>query len=329
VPPDHENDHERSGPAAARACVFAPAPLLTITIEAAVDGSNDIHVHAGGQGVWIARMMHQLGGSVTLCGTFGGESGPIVRRLIEATGVEVRAVDAAGGNGVYIHDRRSGERRLVADSQPPPLSRHEADELYGSVLGEALDARVCVLAGPGSDGVVDAGMYARLAADLRAADVPAVADLSGERLAAVLEPGVFVLKVGDEELIRDGMLDDGADHTAATVAVRQLARAGADNVVLTRGDDPSLAQLEGSLYEVRVPRLEPVETRGAGDSLTAGVAAGILRGLPLPEAVRLGAAAGGINVTRHGLGSGTQQDIERLVRLVELREVEPVDLGAV
>jgi 1-phosphofructokinase len=330
------NDHDGELPAeAARACVIAPAPLLTITIERAVDDTDDIHVHAGGQGFWVARMLRQLGVHVTLCGTFGGEPGPLVRHTIEDAGIAVRAVAAAGGNGVYIHDRRSGSREVVAESHPPPLTRHESDELYGSVLGEALDTQVCVLAGPGSDGVVSADMYGRLATDMRVAGIPTIADLSGERLEAVLQAGVFVLKVSDEELVRDGMLDegtggaagaDGADPTAVIVAVRQLARAGAENVILTRGHDPALALLDGELYEVRVPRLEPVETRGAGDSLTAGVAAGVVRGLPLTEAVRLGAAAGGLNVTRHGLGTGTQQDIERLVRLVELHPLESVGL---
>jgi len=323
VPNDTRDDDARSG---ARACVLAPAPLLTVTIEKAADGADDIHVHPGGQGFWIARMLRRLGVDVMLCGTFGGEPGPIIRRLIEDADISVRAVEALAGNGVYIHDRRSGEREVVAESHSPPLSRHEADELYGAVLGEALDAQVCVLAGPGTDEVVDDDMYGRLATDMRAAGIPAVADLSGDRLEAVLKAGVTVLKVSDEELARDGMLDDRGDATAAIVAVRQLARAGADNVVLTRGHDPSLALLDGELYEVRLPRLEPVETRGAGDSLTAGVAAGILRGLPLTEAVRLGAAAGGINVTRHGLGSGAQQDIERLVRLVELQPLERVGL---
>jgi len=331
VPDDHDDrdgqdDNDDEPRAAARACVLAPAPLLTVTVESSTAGSDDIHVHAGGQGFWIGRMLQRLGVEVMLCGTFGGESGPIIRRLIEDTGIEVRAVEALAGNGVYIHDRRSGERQVVAESHSPPLSRHEADELYGAVLGEALDAQVCVLAGPGTDEVVDDDMYGRLATDMRAAGIPAVADLSGDRLEAVLKAGVTVLKVSDEELARDGMLDDRGDATAAIVAVRQLARAGADNVVLTRGHDPSLALLDGELYEVRLPRLEPVETRGAGDSLTAGVAAGILRGLPLTEAVRLGAAAGGINVTRHGLGSGAQQDIERLVRLVELQPLERVGL---
>jgi 1-phosphofructokinase len=302
--------------------VFAPAPILTVTIEVAGDDTSEIHVHAGGQGFWIARMLRRLGVPVTLCGTFGGEVGPVVQLLIERADVDVRAVPTTASNGVYIHDRRSGDRSVVAQSEPPPLSRHEADELYGAVVGEALDAQVCVLAGPGSDGVVDADMYSRLAADLRSAETPTVADLSAERLEAVLASGVTVLKVSDEELVRDGMWDEDAGEDMPVEAVRRLAQAGAQNVVLTRGDRPALALLDGQLLEVVHPKLEPVETRGAGDSLTAGVAAGITRGLPVEETVRLGAAAGGLNVTRRGLATGTRQDIERLARQVELRKVD-------
>lgn len=239
--------------------MFAPTPLLTVTVEAVGNGTSDVHVHAGGQGFWIARMVRQLGVRVTMCCTPGGEVGPVVKQLVEAADVEVRGVTTAVSNGVYIHDRRSGSRSVVAQSDPAPLTRHETDELYGAVLGEALDAQVCVIAGPGSDGVVADDLYGRLAADLRAAETPTVADLSGERLASVLTGGVTVLKVSDEELVRDGMLDENAGETAPLEAVRQLAGAG---------------------------------------------------------------AAGGLNVTRHGLATGTRQDIERLVRRVELRPVE-------
>jgi hypothetical protein len=37
--------------------VFAPAPLLTITIERRGE-DPDVHLHAGGQGFWLARMIH-------------------------------------------------------------------------------------------------------------------------------------------------------------------------------------------------------------------------------------------------------------------------------
>ncbi|MFC7480190.1 hypothetical protein ACFQX7_09280 [Luedemannella flava] len=57
--------------------VFAPAPLLTVTIEQRAD-AVDLHVHPGGQGVWQARMIAALGGSVVLCAAMGGETGNVL-----------------------------------------------------------------------------------------------------------------------------------------------------------------------------------------------------------------------------------------------------------
>jgi len=48
-----------------RVTVFGPHPMLSITIEQlTADGGDDIHVHAAGQGVWVARMAAELGAGV-------------------------------------------------------------------------------------------------------------------------------------------------------------------------------------------------------------------------------------------------------------------------
>src|SRR5207302_11285695 len=138
-----------------RIVVFAPAPLLTITIEQKGD-EPDVHLHAGGQGFWLARMMASLGSHVTLCGSFGGETGAVLRTLIAAEGVDVRGVDMAGGNVAYVHDRRSGEGRVVAEMRPVPLSRHETDGLYTTTLAESLEADAVALGGPPAEDVVPA-----------------------------------------------------------------------------------------------------------------------------------------------------------------------------
>jgi 1-phosphofructokinase len=67
-----------------------------------------------------------------------------------------------------------------------------------------------------------------------------------------------------------------------------------------------------------MPKLSPAETRGAGDSMTAGVAAVLARGGDLTEAVRTGAAAGALNVTRHGLGTGHIDAVKVLTDRVQL-----------
>ena len=311
-----------------RVVVLAPTPLVTVTIERS-GGGDEIHFHPGGQGVWIARLAANLGADVVLSATFGGESGAVVKALLEPWGISVRAVPTAGWNGGYIHDRRSGERVPVAEMVGRDCSRHEIDELYGATLVAGLEADVVVLGGReapqlGRDRTGETfplEIYTRLARDLRSNGIMTIADLSGPTLTAALGGGLDIVKVSDEELHLHG---DIHDRSSSTVwgAVDNLRERGAVSVVVTRSEQPTFAFLNGAHYEVRGPIVEPVDSRGAGDAVTAGVATALAQGRPLVEAVRIGTAAGTLNVTRHGLASGSRQEIERLARHVEVRKRE-------
>jgi 1-phosphofructokinase len=306
----------------ARVCVFAPAPLLTVTIESKADGSGDdeIHVHAGGQGFWIARLVAELGVEVVLCGSFGGETGRVAKALIVDAGVACRGIAAAGSNGTYIHDRRSGERMETATMHGAPLTRHEADELYGIVLLEGIESSVAVLGGPTGPAVVPPSMYRRLATDLRANGTIVVADLSGEPLREVLSGGVDVLKISAEELADEGRIE--SDELGDVVAaMRRLTREGATDVVTTRAAEPALALVGDAVMVIRPPRLTAEDHRGAGDSLTAGIAATLAGGGELPEGLRVGAAAGALNVTRRGLATGRKEEIRRLAEHVAVEHL--------
>jgi 1-phosphofructokinase len=309
-----------------RAFVLAPAPLLTITVEAGDEG-DEIHLHAGGQGFWQARMLAELGTSVVLCAALGGETGDVLAALAADMDVSLRVVEVTTSNGAYVHDRRSGERREVAEMVPPGLSRHDVDELYGAALIEGLDADVCVLGGPHYDHLVPNDIYRRLAHDLTANGKLVVVDLSGGPLDAALEGGVSVVKVSHEELESDERVA-GTDRDELVEAMHALRKQGAEHVVVTRAEEPALALFGDSLYEVEAPELQVEDHRGAGDSLTAGIAAGLARGLDPPDALKLGAAAGALNVTRRGLASGRREEIERLTERVELRTLDGAGTGS-
>ena len=311
---DDENNDASASPAV---CVFMPSPVLTITIENLGDGDQH-HIHAGGQGFWIARMIRRLGLAVWLAAPLGGDTGAVLRHLIEREEVGLCATDVGAENGSYIHDRRGGQRQAISEVRSDPLSRHDLDDFYDTSLVQVLDSDVLVLAGPSTVGVVPSQTYTRLARDARANGVRVVADLTGEALSAALEGGIDLLKVSHQELLDIGMLRDVCPASFIAVA-RELHAAGADNVVISRADEPALALLDGEAWEVRGPRLEPQEHRGAGDSMTAGLAVGLARGLGLRDAVRLGAGAGSLNVTRHGLGTGQREHVEQIADHVEIR----------
>jgi 1-phosphofructokinase len=312
----------------ASVAVFAPAPELTVTLER-LGERDEMHLHAGGQGFWIARLLSVLGVPTSLSASFGGETGAVVRTLIEREGIDVVATAVTRENGGYVHDRRSGERDEVGVQPTMPLSRHEIDDLYAATLVTGLAAGVCVLGGTNPEcPAVPAEVYRRLATDLRTNGTVVVADLSGEPMHEALEGGLDVLKTSDEDLEADGLLSEESDEDELVEAILALSQrgGGARHVVVTRAHRPALALTDGRILSVQGPQIEPVDTRGAGDSVTAGVTAALSRGDRFDAALRLGVAAAALNVARHGLASGHPGAIAGIVEHVV---VEPFVSSAV
>lgn len=309
-------------PPGGRIAVFAPSPLLTVTIEPGTD-RPEVHIHAGGQGFWVARLAATLGADVVLCCALGGEPGRVLRGVIEAEPVTLRAAHASTANGVYVHDRRSGERVEVVNVASRPLARHESDELYGIALGAGLDADVTLVTGCDPSDVIDADLYRRLVSDLRGNGKLVIADLTGAPLGAVLEGGVELLRLSDEELVSERYAT--SDAVADIVAgAHRLHEAGARYVLVSRGSAPAVL-IDGSAGPAQIdlagPVFEALDRHGTGDSMFAATGVGLARGMSMIDALRLGAAAGALNATRRGLGTGTREEIERLATHVQ---VDPV-----
>jgi 1-phosphofructokinase len=302
--------------------VVAPSPILTITAEASDEIDHEIHLHAGGQGFWVARMASLLGADVRMCSALGGESGAVLRALIQRENVPLAAVESATANGVYIHLRSGGARHEIARTNSGQLSRHETDELYGVIFSAALDAGVVMLSGTQPEHVIESDVYRRLAADLRRNRVRVVADLSGRALESALRGGLDLLKISDEELVAAGLAGVGepGDLLAAGHALHDK---GAETVLISRAEQPALV-LDGPAGRwtaLRGPRVEAVEPRGAGDSMFAALGATLARDEEMDHALRVAVAAGCLNATRRGLGTGTREEIGRLSAHVEVEEL--------
>jgi len=304
----------------ARVMVFAPAPQLTVTIEQQHE-LPELHVHPGGQGIWQTRMITSLGAEVILCAAVGGEVGRVLKPLLDFKGVTLRTVPRETGSGWYVHDRRDGQRHAIAEIAGSPLTRHELDELYNLALAEGLRAGIAILSGPAHPSVIRPDVYRRLAADLRANGCRVIADLCSQHLQAVLTAGLDVVKVSHEELIADGLSPDDTEKSL-TDALVKLHEDGAEAVLVSRADAGALALINEEIYRVGTPKLTPTDGRGAGDSMTAGVAAVLARGGEMSEAVRTGAAAGALNVTRHGLGTGHLDAVQVLTERIKLTPIK-------
>jgi 1-phosphofructokinase len=300
-------------------CILAPVLLLTVTLEPRTDEGVDLHVHCGGQGYWLARMARILGAKPVLCTVLGGETGQVIEALLDP-GIVLRRVASPHPAAGYVHDRRDGERREIAHTNPVPLGRHEEDELHNLTLGEATAAGICVMAGTHDNEAVVPELYERLTADLRSLDVAVVTDITGELLRAALRSGVDLVKLSDEELVLDGWAN-GDDDDAVRKGIDALLGSGARDVVISQQERGLLAWCEGALWRARAPKLSVTDARGAGDSMTAALTVARRQGLATVDALRLAAAAAAVNVTRHGLATGEGDTIRKLVARVDVEHL--------
>jgi 1-phosphofructokinase len=300
-----------------RVAVFAPHPLLTITVERRGDG-DDVHLHAGGQGVWVSRMAAELGAEPVLCGFAGGETGDVLQVLLAPLAGERRLVATTTRSGCYVVDRRDGERRVVGSALAEAPSRHELDDLLSVTTAAALGSRVLVVCNPYPGDLLPLDSYPLLTANARENGVPVIVDLSSPRLDAALEARPDIVKLNDWELAEyvAGPVD-GLERRRA--AAERLLAAGAGAVIVTRAAEPALVLRGDEAWELVPPRFSHGAREGCGDSMTGALAAALADGTPWERALVIAAAAGAANFLRHGLGSGSRAVVERLVEQVELR----------
>lgn len=301
--------------------VFTPSLELTISIESTAGAEDRVDLHAGGRGFWISGTTHRLGCRTALCASLGGESGEVLRTLIQRTGVEFVGTRASLASACRIRDLRDVDRTSVARTASGLLARHDLDDLYGAMLATAVQARVAVLAGPDVHREISPHVYRRLTTDLEALDVAVVADVAGPYLCACVESGgATVLRTSDEELVRHGV----AHSENEPDLVRALHKLGdaAPCVVVMRHDGALLVLAHGALHSIAGAALEQVDPTGAAEAVTAGIACGLAEGLPLLEAAALGAAAGMATSTRHGRAAPSPESVRALRSLVKTDEVD-------
>jgi 1-phosphofructokinase len=299
--------------------VFAPNPLLTVTVE--VEGPKErqsIHFHAGGQGVWLAAMARCMGAEPVLCGLVGGESGELLRPLLERTsGTRPRLVQSASSTGSYITDRRTGQRELVAMALSDPPSRHELDELFSLTCAHALTTGWLVVTNPLPAESLPLEMYGDLVADARSSGARTLVDLSSPRLDSALAGRPDLVKVNDWELA-EFVCGPVSTHELLLSAAHRIRDGGADSVIVTRGELPALVLHGEKAWRLTPPRFDHGFREGCGDAMMGALAAAWARGESFERAVVLGSAAGAANFLRRGIGHASREVVEQLAEAVKL-----------
>ena len=265
----------------------------------------------GGGGIYVAHVAQVLGASSTAVFPAGGPAGELVTTLLVAEGLAAQRIPIGGATREsFTVNETSTERQYRFVLPGPQLTVAEHTECLLALRRTA--------AGAAED------FYQRVSEVCAELGVPLLLDTSGAGLTHI-SSGVFLLKPSLREL-REATGAELAAEREQLAAARQLIDRGVTRYVLVSlGAQGALLVGRDAAQRFAPVPVPPGSGVGAGDAMVAGVAAGLTRGWPLTEAVRLGVAAGAAMLLTPGTAPCTREDTERLFA----QTAEPVDVDVV
>jgi len=139
-----------------------------------------------------------------------------------------------------------------------------------------------------------------------------------ERLSRAMAQADLLLPNEAEALALSG----GAPSADAAAAALGAAAPGR-KLAVKLGERGVLCADWPALHQVSVPAVTPVDTTGAGDCFNAGLIAGLLTGLALPQAAALGCAVGALSTGAPG-GTASAPDMAAAAELASRATITSV-----
>jgi 6-phosphofructokinase 2 len=300
--------------------------IITLTLNPTVDVSADAErvehsrkircteplLDPGGGGVNVARVASRLGAAARAVFPAGGSTGDQLCSLLkeERLPVEVLRIPGRTRESLTVNESATGLQYRFS-FPGPELSTEEQRLLLERVRALLPVSMFLVVSGS-----VPPNLDPQFFTDLREACLESqarlVVDSSGSALRTASGKGVYLLKPNGDELA-DAVGRTLRDEQDELEAGRELiARGWAEVIVVSLAARGAL--LVTATMSERIPAVpvKPGSAVGAGDSMVAGIVVGLSRDLSLPDAVRLGVAAGAAALATPGTGLARREDIERL-----------------
>ena len=275
-------------------------PTLQVTVRlpgltpGQVNRAVDSRLDASGKGVNVTRILSQLGEDVVHLTHTGGRYQEEFARLASDDDL---TIDAVRGSIEIRHCYTLLTKDSNQTTEIVEPGGHATPELERSVL-EAFErilpsSHTVIISGSKAPGYSQT-LYPEMVRLAREARTRVILDYRGDDLAASLPEHPDLIKINVSEFAQTFLdMSIPEDLPPADlpkgIATRMITLdEDGISVVLTNGRQPVMFVEDGAIREITPVQVVPVNTIGAGDSMTAGIAAGLHRGQSLRASIELG-----------------------------------------
>ncbi len=278
---------------------FARTMVFDEVVADDVNRTGEVYEHAAGKGINVAKVVRTLGEEVVAMGFLGGDTGKYIRAQLDTMTIKHAFVEVPTKTRTCItvlDDSNKQVTELIEEAVP--VEQPHWDKLRQTFADLVTHATLVVLSGSLPPDA-PAEFYAECVRLAHGANVRCIVDATGEALGHAIVEKPYVIKPNEDELADTTGVPIDSDVTLRE-GLRQVLNAGANWCLVSRGGDPAI--LGGAepgqrliAMQIRPPEVEVISPIGSGDSLAAGVAVALARGMSMPDAARLGVACGAAN----------------------------------
>ena len=308
--------------------------ILTVTLNAAIDKRyvvddfktgegnrvRECSYVPGGKGLNVSKPASIYGAEVVATGFVGGHAGNYIEDALKPFGIkgDFYHVNAESRSCINIWDEVNHVQTEFLE--PGFTLTEEALVGFEKKFTELVkDADVVSMSGSVPKGL-DGTAYQRLIKIVKEAGKPVILDTSGKLLEMGIEAAPTMIKPNIDEIrmLTGKHCDDIQDIINAA---KEIHAKGVEIVAVSLGGDGSIVVGDEGIFRARVPKIDAVNTVGCGDSMIAGFALGLSKGLSLPETLKLASAISAAAAMREETGFFVMEDMEKLLPQIEITKL--------
>ena len=301
------------------------AVIVTITLNPALDKSISVpelvpekklravsaKVEPGGGGINVSRALKKLGVESEAIFLSGGYTGKNLEVLLQKEQVAFTAIAILADtreNFVVFDEDKQLQYRF---GMPGETVLDKELESLMQTLGTFSDTGYLVVSGslpPGTSTTV----FHQIADVAKKINAKLIVDSSGEGLKAAVKEGLFLIKPNLGELAAL-VGKEWIDQSEIVSTARQVIASGAcEAMAVSMGADGAMLITATEQYQAIAPKAPVLSTVGAGDSMLAGILAGISKGWTWKKVLQYGVAAGSAATLHKGTELCRLEDTERI-----------------
>jgi len=275
--------------------------------------------YSGGKGIDVSRVIKQLGGESIALGFLGGYAGREMegRLLNEGVACNFQWIHKETRTNVIVHCELTG-REIRFNCPGPDVSPSELSELVQKCRDLHPKPKIAVISGSVPSGV-NPTLYEQLTLTFESQGARVLLDTYGEPLKKGLLATPFMIKPNRREL--SGLVGYDVETVDEAYAAAKSILKYVKLVAVSLGEMGLLGVTSEGAWLSKPPKVEAINTVGAGDSTVAAMTLAIKSELPIDEILRNGAAAGTASTLTEGTATVNTDDFNRIFAGTKIEQI--------